>query len=230
MENKKIVVAIDGFSSCGKSTMAKELAAKVGYTYIDTGAMYRAVSLYAIQNGLMDATTINESALQSKIATIKVDFRPNKKGGSDVYLNDENVESKIRTLEVSNGASRVSTLKFVREHLVAMQQAMGAAKGVVMDGRDIGTVVFPNAELKIFLTASAEVRAERRYKELLQKGENTTFEAVLANVKERDERDTNRKESPLRKADDAVLLDNSTLSPEEQREWLYRVFSDTIAK
>lgn len=230
MENKKIVVAIDGFSSCGKSTMAKELAAKVGYTYIDTGAMYRAVSLYAIQNGLMDATTINESALQSKIAAIKVDFRPNKKGGSDVYLNDENVESKIRTLEVSNGASRVSTLKFVRERLVAMQQAMGAAKGVVMDGRDIGTVVFPNAELKIFLTASAEVRAERRYKELLQKGENITFEAVLANVKERDERDTNRKESPLRKADDAVLLDNSTLSPEEQREWLYRVFSDTIAK
>lgn len=230
MTEKKIVVAIDGFSSCGKSTMAKELAKSVGYTYIDTGAMYRAVSLYALRNGLMNETMIDESALQSKIAFIDVDFRPNGKGGSDVYLNGENVESQIRTLEVSNGASRVSTLKFVREHLVAMQQKMGAAKGVVMDGRDIGTVVFPNAELKIFLTATPEVRAERRYKELLQKGEEVSFSDVLANVKERDERDTNRKESPLRKADDAILLDNSLLSPDEQRAWLYRAFCDVIAK
>ena len=230
MTGKKIVVAIDGFSSCGKSTMAKELAATVGYTYIDTGAMYRAVSLYALRNGLMDETSIDEARLEQQIKSIRVDFRPNGKGGSDIYLNDENVESEIRTLEVANGASRVSTLKFVREHLVAMQQKMGAAKGVVMDGRDIGTVVFPNAELKIFLTATPEVRAERRYKELLQKGITISFDDVLANVKERDERDTHRKESPLRKADDAILLDNSFLSLEEQRAWLYGVFSDTVAK
>lgn len=230
MTGKKIVVAIDGFSSCGKSTMAKELAATVGYTYIDTGAMYRAVSLYALRNGLMDETSIDEARLEQQIKSIRVDFRPNGKGGSDIYLNDENVESEIRTLEVANGASRVSTLKFVREHLVAMQQKMGAAKGVVMDGRDIGTVVFPNAELKIFLTATPEVRAERRYKELLQKGITISFDDVLANVKERDERDTHRKESPLRKADDAILLDNSFLSPEEQHAWLYGVFSDTVAK
>ncbi len=230
MTAKKIVVAIDGFSSCGKSTMAKELAARIGYTYIDTGAMYRAVSLYAIRNGLMDESTIDEEALCQQITSIKVDFRANDRGGSDVYLNDENVESQIRTLQVANGASRVSTLKFVREHLVAMQQAMGKAKGVVMDGRDIGTVVFPDAELKIFLTASAEVRAERRYKELLQKGETASFESVLANVKERDERDTQRKESPLRQADDAVLLDNSYLTPDEQRDWLYRTFCETLAK
>lgn len=229
MTGKKIVVAIDGFSSCGKSTMAKELAATVGYTYIDTGAMYRAVSLYALRNGLMDETSIDEARLEQQIKSIRVDFRPNGKSGSDIYLNDENVESEIRTLEVANGASRVSTLKFVREHLVAMQQKMGAAKGVVMDGRDIGTVVFPNAELKIFLTATPEVRAERRYKELLQKGITISFDDVLANVKERDERDTHRKESPLRKADDAILLDNSFLSPEEQRAWLYGVFSDTVA-
>ncbi len=230
MSEKKIVVAIDGFSSCGKSTMAKELAARIGYTYIDTGAMYRAVSLYAIRNGLMDECAIDEEALREQIAQIKVDFRANERGGSDVCLNGENVESQIRTLQVANGASRVSTLKFVREHLVAMQQAMGKAKGVVMDGRDIGTVVFPDAELKIFLTASAEVRAERRYKELLQKGETTSYESVLANVKERDERDTQRKESPLRQADDAVLLDNSYLTPDEQRDWLYRTFCETLAK
>ena len=230
MTEKRIVVAIDGFSSCGKSTMAKELAATVGYTYIDTGAMYRAVSLYALRNGLMDETSIDEARLEQQIDSIRVDFRPNDEGRSDIYLNDENVESEIRTLEVANGASRVSTLKFVREHLVAMQQKMGAAKGVVMDGRDIGTVVFPNAELKIFLTATPEVRAERRYKELLQKGLTISFDDVLANVKERDERDTHRKESPLRKADDAILLDNSFLSPEEQRAWLYSVFSDTLAK
>ena len=210
--------------------MAKELAATVGYTYIDTGAMYRAVSLYALRNGLMDETSIDEARLEQQIDSIRVDFRPNDEGRSDIYLNDENVESEIRTLEVANGASRVSTLKFVREHLVAMQQKMGAAKGVVMDGRDIGTVVFPNAELKIFLTATPEVRAERRYKELLQKGLTISFDDVLANVKERDERDTHRKESPLRKADDAILLDNSFLSPEEQRAWLYSVFSDTLAK
>ena len=204
MTEKKIVVAIDGFSSCGKSTMAKELAKSVGYTYIDTGAMYRAVSLYALRNGLMNDTTIDESALQSKIALIDVCFRSNEKGGSDVYLNGENVESQIRTLEVSNGASRVSTLKFVREHLVAMQKKMGAAKGVVMEGQDICKVAFT--------------------------GEDVSFSDVLANVKERDERDTNRKESPLRKAEDAILLDNSSLSPDEQRTWLYRVFCDTVAK
>ncbi len=223
---KKIVVAIDGFSSCGKSTMAKDLARKVGYIYIDTGAMYRAVSLYALNHNLMDEKTIDEERLQKVIREIEVTFKPNKQGNSETFLNGENVEKQIRTLEVANGASRVSTLKFVREHLVALQREMGSNKGVVMDGRDIGTVVFPDAELKIFLTASPEVRAKRRYDELKQKGMEQPFDEVLSNLKERDFRDQNRKESPLKQAEDALLLDNSSLTLQEQTEWLLARFQE----
>lgn len=223
---KKIVVAIDGFSSCGKSTMAKDLARKVGYIYIDTGAMYRAVSLYALKNKLMDEDTIDEVELQKIISGIEITFKPNDQGHSETFLNGENVEKQIRTLEVANGASRVSTLKFVRERLVALQREMGKEKGVVMDGRDIGTVVFPNAELKVFLTASPEVRAERRYEELKQKGMEQPFDEVLANLKERDFRDQNRKESPLKQADDALLLDNSALTLQEQTDWLLARFQE----
>ncbi len=223
---KKIVVAIDGFSSCGKSTMAKDLARNVGYIYIDTGAMYRAVSLYALRHNLMNEETIDEEELQKVISKIEVTFKPNEQGCSETFLNGENVEKQIRTLEVANGASRVSTLKFVREHLVALQREMGNCKGVVMDGRDIGTVVFPDAELKIFLTASPEVRAKRRYDELKQKGMEQSFEEVLENLKERDFRDQNRKESPLKQADDALLLDNSALTLQEQTEWLLARFQE----
>ena len=221
---KKIIVAIDGFSSCGKSTMAKELAREVNYVYVDSGAMYRAVSLYCIQNGWMTDTDINADELQKNIGSIRIEFKTNDKGVSETYLNAVNVEMTIRSLEVANGASRVSTLGFVRRELVRQQQLMGEKKGIVMDGRDIGTVVFPNAELKIFVTASPEIRAQRRLDEMAAKGENTNFEDVLANVKERDDRDQNRAESPLRKADDAVLLDNSYLTREEQSTILRTLF------
>lgn len=217
---KKINVAIDGVSSSGKSTMAKALAKAVGYTYIDSGAMYRAVSLYAIRNGWMSDTAINEGELQQHISEIDISFKINDEGLQDTYLNGENVEKQIRTLNVSNGASRVSTLGFVRKELVRLQQNMGKDKGVIMDGRDIGTVVFPDAELKLFVTASPEIRAQRRFDELKAKGiETSTLEDVLANVKERDERDTTRAESPLRKADDAIVLDNSNIGIEEQFQW-----------
>jgi len=220
----KIIVAIDGFSSCGKSTMAKELALEVGYIYVDSGAMYRAVSLFCIQNGLMTNTDINTVELEKKIDTIRIEFKPNEEGISETYLNGSNVENEIRSLEVANGASRVSTLGFVRRELVRQQQLMGEKKGIVMDGRDIGTVVFPKAELKIFVTASPEIRAQRRLAEMAAKGETANFEEVLANVKERDERDQNRLESPLRKADDAVVIDNSNLSREEQSLLLRTLF------
>ena len=217
---KKINVAIDGVSSSGKSTMAKALAKSVGYTYIDSGAMYRAVSLYAIRNGWMTENEINEEALKQHISEIKISFKTNADGLQEAYLNGENVENEIRTLHVSNGASRVSTLGFVRKELVRQQQEMGRNKGVIMDGRDIGTVVFPDAELKLFVTASPEIRAKRRFDELKTKGiENSSYDEVLANVKERDERDTNRSESPLRKADDAIVLDNSNIGIEEQFQW-----------
>ena len=212
---KKITVAIDGFSSSGKSTMAKELAREAGYIYIDTGAMYRAVALYAIRNGWMTADAIDEEALRQHVGEAVIEFRPNADGRSETYLNGENVEREIRSLEVANGASRVSTLGFVRRELVRRQQEMGRDKGIVMDGRDIGTVVFPQAELKLFVTASPEVRAQRRMLELQAKGEAVSYDEVLANV-ERDRRDTQRAESPLRKAADAVEIDNSHLSREEQ--------------
>lgn len=223
---KKIIVAIDGFSSCGKSTMAKKLAKNAGYIYVDTGAMYRAVSLFAIRNGWMDDKTINEEELQKHIQNIKITFKTNADGRQETYLDGKNVENEIRTLEVANGASRVSTLGFVRRELVRQQQAMGQEKGIVMDGRDIGTVVFPDAELKIFLTAAPEVRAKRRYDELLYKDPSVDFEDVLQNVKERDERDQNRSESPLKKADDAVVIDNSHLTIEEQQKILQTFFDE----
>ncbi len=221
---KKIIVAIDGFSSCGKSTMAKILAQETGYIYVDTGAMYRAVSLFCIRNGWMTATEINVPAIEKYIPDIQLEFRANENGKAEMYLNGENVENEIRTLDVANGASRISTVAAVRRELVRQQQKMGEKKGIVMDGRDIGTVVFPDAELKIFLTASAEIRAKRRLDEMTAKGENVNYEDVLANVIERDFRDQNRKESPLRKAEDALEIDNTTLSPKEQQEILRQLF------
>jgi len=226
---KKIIVAIDGFSSCGKSTMAKELAREAGYIYVDTGAMYRAVSLFCIQNGWLTETGINSDELEKRIPTIRIEFKTNNAGKSETYLNGLNVENEIRTLEVANGASRVSTLGFVRRELVRQQQLMGLEKGIVMDGRDIGTVVFPNAELKIFLTASPEIRAQRRLDEMNAKGETVNYDEVLANVKERDDRDQNRAESPLRKADDAIVIDNSYLTHEQQRKILHTLFQERTA-
>lgn len=223
---KKIIVAIDGLSSCGKSTMAKELAKNVGYVYVDTGAMYRAVSLYCIRQGWMTADSINETELEKHIGSINISFKTTPDGRQETYLNGENVERDIRTLEVANGASRVSTIGFVRRELVRQQQRMGIEKGIVMDGRDIGTVVFPEAELKVFVTASADVRAQRRYDELVTKGQAEDYEAVLANVKERDERDTNRVESPLKQAHDALLIDNSLLTKTEQRDLLRKWFDE----
>lgn len=223
---KKIIVAVDGFSSCGKSTMAKELARETGYIYVDTGAMYRAVSLFCIQKGLMTEMEINETEIAKELKDIRLEFKPNAMGKSDIYLNGQNVENSIRTLEVANGASRVSTLGVVRRELVRQQQIMGIDKGIVMDGRDIGTVVFPQAELKVFLTASPEIRAQRRLDEMKAKGEAVDYESVLANVKERDERDVNRTESPLRKADDAIEIDNSNLTPTEQQQILRTLFAE----
>lgn len=226
---KKIIVAIDGFSSCGKSTMAKKLATDVGYIYVDTGAMYRAVSLFCMKNDWMDEFKMDEETISRHICEIKLEFKLNASGKAEIFLNGENVEELIRTLSVSNGASRVSTIGAVRRELVRQQQLMGINKGIVMDGRDIGTVVFPEAELKIFLTASPEVRANRRFDELAAKGEDVKYEDVLANVKERDDRDQNRAESPLRKAEDALLIDNSDLTREEQQEILKKYFYERIS-
>jgi cytidylate kinase len=226
---KKIIVAIDGFSSCGKSTMAKKLAQETGYIYVDTGAMYRAVSLFCIRNKWMTNTNIDQESIEKHIKSIHLEFKQNNIGKTDIFLNGENVENEIRTLEVANGASRISTLGFVRRELVRQQQLMGIKKGIVMDGRDIGTVVFPEAELKIFLTASPEIRAKRRYDELKVQGINIKFEDVFENVKERDDRDQNRAESPLRKADDAIIIDNSSLSPEDQQKLLMSLFVQKTA-
>ena len=223
---KKIIVAIDGFSSCGKSTMAKELARETGYIYVDTGAMYRAVSLFAIQHGCMTSSEIDSVELEKHLNDLLIEFRINENGISETYLNGINVEAQIRTLEVANGASRISTLGFVRKELVRQQQLMGTKKGIVMDGRDIGTVVFPEAELKIFLTATPEIRAQRRLDEMVAKGEPASYQEVLDNVKERDDRDQNRTESPLRQASDAILIDNSNLSREAQKEILRTLFAN----
>lgn len=220
---KKITIAIDGYSSCGKSTMAKDLAKEIGYIYVDTGAMYRSVTLYALRNNLFNADgSIREQELQEQMKNINISFQFNKETGRpDTYLNGENVENEIRTMEVSSHVSPIATLAFVREALVEQQQRMGAEKGIVMDGRDIGTVVFPDAELKIFVTASAEVRAQRRYDELKAKGMEADFADILKNVQERDYIDSHRETSPLRKADDALELDNSQLTIAEQKQWLY---------
>ncbi len=219
---KKITIAIDGFSSCGKSTMAKDLARELGYVYVDTGAMYRCVTLYALRHGLFRTDgTINLPQLEAEIPNINISFKLNKETGRpDTYLNNENVESEIRTMEVSSHVSPIAAIPFVRAALVAQQQKMGEDKGIVMDGRDVGTVVFPNAELKIFVTASAEVRAQRRYDELKAKGMEADFEEILENVKQRDYIDSHREVSPMRKADDAIELDNSHISIAEQKQWL----------
>ncbi|MCE2615873.1 (d)CMP kinase [Phocaeicola oris] len=226
---KKIIIAIDGYSSCGKSTMAKELARQIGYIYIDSGAMYRSVTLFCLENNLCNGKEINTTALQQALPSLEISFKLDPETQKPVtYLNGTNVENKIRSLEVSNHVSPVAALPFVREALVKQQQAMGKSKGIVMDGRDIQTVVFPNAELKIFVTASAEVRAERRFKELQEKGQPATYETVLKNVKDRDYIDEHRKVSPLRKADDAIILDNSNLTIDEQNAWLLEQYHKIV--
>lgn len=219
---RKITIAIDGYSSCGKSTMAKDLAREIGYIYVDTGAMYRSVTLFAMRNNLFNEDgSIKTDELKSRMNEINISFKLNgETGRPDTYLNGELVEKEIRSMDVSARVSKIAALPFVREALVAQQQAMGKEKGIIMDGRDIGTVVFPDAELKIFVTASAEVRAQRRYDELKAKGMPANFDDILKNVKERDYIDSHRETSPLRKADDALELDNSHMTIEEQKAWL----------
>ncbi len=219
-KGKKIVIAVDGFSSCGKSTFAKAIAARLGYIFIDTGAMYRAVTLYALDHGAIRSGMVDEEAVAALLKDIEITFRFNpERGASDIYVNGDLAEGRIRAIEVSNCVSRVSSIREVREKLVAMQQRMGRDRGVVMDGRDIGTVVFPDAELKIFMTADPKVRAERRYAELRAKGDEVSMEEVLENVVSRDRADMNRAISPLRQALDAVVLDNSRMSVDEQMAW-----------
>jgi cytidylate kinase len=234
---KKITIAIDGFSSCGKSTMAKSLAKRVGYIYVDTGAMYRSVTLFAMREGLItkgagsDEIVIDEEGLKARMKDIVISFRLNEETQlPETYLNDELVEREIRTIEVSNFVSPIAALGFVREEMVRQQQRMGMEGGVVMDGRDIGTVVFPNAELKVFVTASAEVRAQRRYDELQAKGMPADYEEILKNVQERDYMDSHREIAPLRQADDALLLDNSYMTIAEQDEWLLQRFSEITSE
>lgn len=229
---EKIIIAIDGFSSCGKSTMAKDLAHELGYIYVDTGAMYRCVALYALQHKLfLKDGKINIPELEAAMPNINISFKLNKETGRpDTYLNNENVENKIRTMEVSSHVSSIAAIPFVREALVAQQQKMGKDKGIVMDGRDIGTVVFPNAELKIFVTASPEVRAQRRYDELMEKGMEADYNEILENVKQRDYIDSHRDVSPLRKADDAIELDNSNISIEKQKQWLINQYKRVCKK
>ena len=222
---RKITIAIDGHSSCGKSTMAKDLAREIGYVYVDSGAMYRAVTLYALQHDIIQDGAIDEQRLKDSMGDIVISFLFNpEKGRPDTYLNGQYVEDKIRTMEVSSMVSPIATLPFVREAMVEQQKRMGAEKGIIMDGRDIGTTVFPDAELKIFVTASAEVRAQRRYDELTAKGETCDYNEILKNVQERDYIDSHREVSPLRKADDAITLDNSNLTIEEQKQWLLREY------
>lgn len=226
---KKIVIAIDGFSSCGKSTFAKAIAARLGYIFIDTGAMYRAVTLCAINQSAVSEDMVNEQAVVALLDGVDISFKFNsERGASDVYVNGECVEDQIRSIEVSNCVSRISSIREVREKLVALQQQMGRDRGVVMDGRDIGTVVFPDAELKIFMTADAKVRAERRYAELTAKGDKVTMEEILENVISRDKADMTRAISPLRQAEDAVVLDNSYMSVEEQMEWFMERYESLV--
>lgn len=229
---RKITIAIDGYSSCGKSTMAKDLAREIGYIYVDTGAMYRSVTLFAMRNSLFDEDgSIKIDELKDRMNEINISFRLNSETGRpDTYLNGELVEKEIRTMEVSANVSKIAALPFVREALVAQQQAMGKEKGIIMDGRDIGTVVFPDAELKIFVTASAEVRAQRRYDELKAKGMPADFDDILKNVKERDYIDSHRETSPLRMADDALELDNSHMTIEEQKAWLMARYKEKTEK
>ena len=235
---KKIVIAIDGHSSCGKSTMTKQLAKEIGYVYVDTGAMYRAVTLYAMRNGLFPDEGIKEEALLADIEAgkIQISFKFNPETGRpDTYLNGEKVEDEIRQMAVSNRVSPIAALPFVRALLTEQQQAMGKEKGIVMDGRDIGTAVFPNAELKVFVTASAKVRAQRRYDELMGKAQTQeerdalSFEEILKNVEERDYIDSHREVAPLRQAEDALVLDNSDLTREEQSAWLLERYKERVS-
>lgn len=229
--SKKIIIALDGFSSCGKSTFAKSIAQRLGYIFIDTGAMYRAVTLYALEHGAIRSGIVDEDEVVRLLGDISITFRFNpQRGASDIYVNGDLVEGKIRTIEVSNCVSAVSSIAEVRAKLVAMQQAMGLRRGIVMDGRDIGTVVFPDAELKIYMTADPMVRAERRYKELIAKGDNVTIEEIYENVVSRDKADMSRAISPLRKADDAIVLDNSHMSVEEQMVWFQERYEEALAK
>ena len=228
---KKITIAIDGHSSCGKSTMAKDLAREIGYVYVDTGAMYRSVTLYALRKGLFeDDGSVKTEALEQEMPNIRITFQFNPETGRpDTYLNGEYVEKEIRSLEVSSHVSPIAAIGFVRRALVAQQQQMGKDKGVVMDGRDIGTVVFPDAELKVFVTASAKVRAQRRYDELQAKGMPADFDDILKNVEERDYIDSHREESPLRQAEDAILLDNSEMTIPEQKAWLLEQYNRIVS-
>jgi len=227
--DRKIIIAVDGFSSCGKSTFAKAIAARLGYIFIDTGAMYRAVTLFALEHGAIVSGIVDEEAVVGLLDRIAITFRFNPaRGASDIYVDGDLVEGKIRTIEVSNCVSRVSAIPAVRRKLVAMQQEMGKRRGVVMDGRDIGTVVFPDAELKLFMTADPRVRALRRYDELTAKGQSVTLEEIERNVRERDKADMSRPISPLRQADDAVVLDNSRMTVDEQMEWFMKLFAKTM--
>lgn len=229
---KKITIAIDGFSSCGKSTMAKMLAKEVGYIYVDTGAMYRAVTLFAMRNGMIAPNgEVNRDELKQKMQTLRVEFKLNEQTGrAETYLNGENVENEIRGMEVSSHVSAIAAIDFVRTALVEQQQRMGRDKGIVMDGRDIGTVVFPDAELKVFVTASAEIRAQRRFDELKGKGVEANFDEFLNNVQQRDYIDSHREVSPLRKADDAIELDNGELTIAQQLQWLVERFEERVAQ
>ena len=227
---KRIIIAVDGFSSCGKSTMAKALARSIGYLYFDSGAMYRAVALYCLNNGLIKEEEIDTESLRARMGEIKITFTADPETRNSVTLwNGENVEKEIRSLRVSRIVSKVAAIDFVRTDLIEQQREMGKAKGIVMDGRDIGTTVFPDAEMKIFVTASAEVRAQRRYDELTARGDNPDYNEILENVLERDHIDQTREISPLRKADDAILLDNSNMTLDEQQEWLYNKFIELTA-
>lgn len=225
---KKIIIAIDGYSSSGKSTMARDLARRIGYVYVDSGAMYRAVTLYAIEHGMASSEKgVDTAALVNALPDIHISFTPASSDGiQHTLLNGKDVEREIRDMQVSSLVSPVAVIPEVRHHLTALQQEYGKEKGIVMDGRDIGTTVFPAAEMKVFVNASPEERARRRVKELIEKGENVTYEDVLENIRERDHIDTTRKESPLRKAEDAVLLDNDNMTIEQQMEWLLKLYED----
>ncbi|WP_445716651.1 (d)CMP kinase [Flavobacterium sp.] len=226
---KKITIAIDGFSSTGKSTLAKQLAAALGYVYVDTGAMYRAVAYFAMQHNLVSETHLDATGLVVQLPNINLRFQFNPAlGFAEMYLNNENIETQIRTIEVSRMVSKVAEISEVRAKLVEQQQAMGKDKGIVMDGRDIGTVVFPDAELKLFMTASSKTRAQRRFDELVEKGQHITFDEVLQNVEERDYIDTHREDSPLVKANDAIEIDNSSLSKKEQFELVLNLVKEKL--
>lgn len=229
--DKKIIIAIDGYSSTGKSTVARQLAKSLGYIYVDTGAMYRAVTLYAMQHGIITENELDKDQLEKSLPLINIRFEVSKETGfAEVVLNDKNIEKDIRTLEVSRKVSPVAAISAVRKKLVEQQQLMGKDSGIVMDGRDIGTVVFPKAELKLFMTATAKDRAERRYKELVERGEEVTYEDVLKNVVNRDHIDSTRKDSPLRKAGDAIKIDNSNLTLIEQFDQILVIAKTAIAK